>query len=46
MGSIKDRVAIIGMGCTRFGERWDEGTEDLVIEAAQEAFEDAGIDKQ
>ena len=46
MGSIKDQVAIIGMGCTRFGERWDKGAEDLVIEAAQEAFEDAGIDKQ
>ena len=45
MGSIKDQVAIIGMGCTKFGERWDKGTEDLAIEAAYEAFEDAGIDK-
>ena len=24
---IKDKVAIIGMGCTRFGERWDVGAE-------------------
>ena len=24
---IKDKVAIIGMGCTRFGERWDAGAE-------------------
>jgi len=43
MGGIKDRVAIVGMGCTRFGERWDCGMEDLMVEAAYEAFEDAGI---
>ncbi len=43
MGTIKDKVAIIGMGCTKFGERWDSGPEDLIIEAAYEAFEDAGI---
>lgn len=44
MGSIKDRVAIIGMGCTKFGELWDKGVEDLIVEAAYEAFEDAGIE--
>ena len=27
---IKDKVAILGMGCSRFGERWDCGTEDLL----------------
>lgn len=43
MESIKDKVAIIGMGCTKFGERWDMGVEDLLVEAAYEAFEDAGI---
>jgi len=43
MESIKDKVAIVGMGCTRFGERWDMGVEDLLVEAAYEAFEDAGI---
>jgi len=42
-GSIKDRVAIVGMGCTRFGERWDASANDLLVEAAYEAFEDAGI---
>jgi len=41
--TIKDRVAIVGMGCTKFGERWDMGVEDLLVEAAYEAFEDAGI---
>jgi acetyl-CoA C-acetyltransferase len=45
MGShgIKDQVAIIGMGCTRFGERWDVGTDDLLIEAANEAYSSAGV---
>ncbi len=43
MESIKDKVAIIGMGCSRFGECWDKGQEDLCIESAYEAFEDAGV---
>ena len=43
MESIKDKVAIVGMGCSKFGERWDKGVEDLIVEAAYEAFEDAGI---
>ena len=25
---IKDKVAIIGMGCTRFGERWEAGAHE------------------
>ena len=44
MGSIKDRVAIVGTGCTRFGELWDKSPEDLMVEACYEAFEDAGIE--
>jgi len=40
---IKDKVAIIGMGCSRFGERWDFGAEDLMVEAFSECIEDAGI---
>ncbi len=43
---IKDKVAIIGMGCSKFGERWDCGTEHLLNEALQEALQDAGIEKQ
>ena len=43
MDSIKDKVVIVGMGCTKFGERWDAGIDDLIIEAAYEAYEDAGI---
>jgi acetyl-CoA C-acetyltransferase len=42
---IKDKVAIIGMGCSKFGERWDAGPEDLMVEAADEAFRDAGIER-
>ena len=42
---IKDKVAIIGMGCTRFGERWDVGAEELMVEAFKECLEDAGIEK-
>ena len=46
MRGIKDRVAIIGMGCTKFGERWDAGTSDLIVEAAYEAYEDAGVESK
>lgn len=42
--TLKDQVAIVGMGCSKFGERWDCGVEDLVIESAYEAYKDAGID--
>ena len=42
---IKDKVAVIGMGCTRFGERWDVGAEELMNEAFQECLADAGIEK-
>ncbi|MDT4825268.1 AcCoA-C-Actrans: acetyl-CoA C-acyltransferase [compost metagenome] len=40
---IKDKVAILGMGCCRFGERWDASPEDLMVEAYNEAMADAGI---
>jgi len=43
---IKDKVAIIGMGCTRFGERWDMGAEELMVEAFEECIADAGIEKK
>lgn len=41
---ITDKVAVIGMGCTRFGEHWGKSADDLMIEAAYDAFADAGID--
>lgn len=43
MSGIKDKVAIIGMGCTRFGERFDASREDLILEAVQEALDGAGL---
>jgi acetyl-CoA C-acetyltransferase len=43
---IKDKVAIIGMGCTRFGERWEAGAEELMVEAFEECLADAGIEKK
>ncbi len=43
MGSIKDKVSIIGMGCSKFGERFDASREDLVLEAVMEALEDSGL---
>ena len=42
---IKDRVAIVGMGCTPFREHWDKGVDDLSLEASNEAFAAAGITK-
>src|SRR3954452_730135 len=47
MGShgIKDRVAIIGMACTPFGEHWNKGTDDLLIDASEETFTSAGLSK-
>lgn len=41
---IRDRVAIIGMGCSRFGERWESGADDLMVEAYLEAIADAKVD--
>ncbi|MDE1675264.1 acetyl-CoA acetyltransferase [Nocardia gipuzkoensis] len=40
---IRDRVAIVGMGCTRFDEHWDKSTDDLLIAAASEAMTSAGV---
>ena len=41
---IKDKVAILGMGCARFGERWNDDADTLMVEAFEEAVGDAGID--
>lgn len=41
---IRDKVAILGMGCSKFGERWDMDAEDLIVEAYEECLADAGIE--
>jgi acetyl-CoA C-acetyltransferase len=43
---IKDRVAIVGMGCTPFGEHWDKSADDLLVDAATEAYKSAGVDPE
>lgn len=40
---IRDKAVILGMGCTRFGERWDMSSDMLMAEAFEEALTDAGI---
>ncbi|MFP4116489.1 MAG: thiolase C-terminal domain-containing protein [Candidatus Aenigmatarchaeota archaeon] len=42
---MKEKVAIIGVGHTEFGELWDSSWIELVEEAGLEALEDAGIKK-
>ncbi|HOO53361.1 MAG TPA: thiolase domain-containing protein [Methanothrix sp.] len=36
-------VSIIGAGCTRFGERWDDSLRDLVVETGIMALEDTSV---
>lgn len=43
---IRDKVAVLGMGCSRFGERWDVGTDGLLAEAFDEALKDAGVERK
>jgi len=45
MGSrgICDRVAIVGMGCTQFGEHWDKSVDDMLVDAAGDACRSAGV---
>ncbi len=40
---VKDKVAIVGMGCSAFGERWSCDAEDLMLEAFNESLADAGV---
>ena len=40
---IRDRVAIVGMGCTPFGELWDKSADDLLTDATMACVNSAGI---
>ena len=42
---IRDRVAIVGMGCTNFIENWGAGLDDLLIDASNAAYASAGVAK-
>ncbi len=41
---LKDKIAIVGAGCTKFGENFDLSYSDMVYEAAAEACDEAGIE--
>ncbi|MEK6712455.1 MAG: acetyl-CoA acetyltransferase [Nitrospinota bacterium] len=41
--NISGKVAIIGAGITRFGELFEQSYNDLVVEAAFDAYQDAGV---
>ena len=43
---IRDKVVVLGMGCSKFGERWDRNAEDLMVEAFEEALADAGLERK
>ena len=32
------------MGCCKFGENWDKDPQDMIVDAAYEAYADAGIE--
>jgi acetyl-CoA C-acetyltransferase len=40
---IRDQVAIVGMGCTPFGEHWDRSTDDMLLQSSTEALKSAGV---
>jgi acetyl-CoA C-acetyltransferase len=42
---IKDRVAIIGMGCTPFREHWESSGDDLMVDAVTAGLDSAGVAK-
>ena len=43
-GLMKEQVAIVGAGCTRFGEHFTKSWADLVVDATFEACADAGVE--
>lgn len=40
---IRDRVAIVAMGCTRFGEHWDRSADDLLVDALKDCFDGSAL---
>ena len=43
---MAERVAVIGVGLTKFGELWTKGIRDLAIEAGAKAMEDANMNSK
>jgi acetyl-CoA C-acetyltransferase len=44
--SIKDKIAVIGVGCSKFGENYNMSADDMIVEAVFEAYADAKIEPQ
>jgi len=44
MKNIFNKVAVIGAGCCKFGENWDKGRDEMVIDAVKEALTDAKVE--
>jgi acetyl-CoA C-acetyltransferase len=42
--ALRDKAAVVGVGCCPFGENWDQSPSDMIVDAAYEAYADAGID--
>src|SRR5947208_16757587 len=42
---LRTRVAVVGVGCTPFGELYDKSPEDLLCDAVDEALADAGCER-
>jgi len=42
--SLKDKAAIVGVGCSQFAENWLSSAEDMIVDAAFEAYAEAGIE--
>src|SRR5512147_2314467 len=40
---IRDKVAIVGMGCTPFGEHWDKSADDMLVDSSSAALQSAGV---
>jgi len=43
---LRRKVAVVGVGCTPFGELYEKGAEDLVCDAVDEALTDAGCERE
>src|SRR3989339_1672509 len=41
-----EKVAVIGIGQTKFGELWEKSLKNLVQEAGNAAIQDSGVDKE
>lgn len=40
---LREELAVIGVGCTKFGDLYEKSPEDMIVEATYEAYQDAGI---